>query len=277
MRLALGDWLPPALLRTARRIRHGRLAEFRVAGSYPSWEEAAEHASGYDSEVILERVRAAALRVKRGEAKFERDGVCFQREEFRWEVLACLMLGAAAAGGRLNLLDFGGALGGFYVQHKRILAALPALRWGVVEQPQYVECGRAEFADARLAFHASVEECARAMPIDVALLSGSLQYLEKPWDVLARIAQARPSYIVLDRTTFREGTQDVVVVQVVPETVFPAKLPMWVFSEQSFEPRVRALGYAPVACFSCPERSPGIAFKGIFYRLVGPVHELPAV
>src|SRR6187402_2999804 len=65
------------------------------SGDYPRWADAVADASGYDAAAILERVRAAALAVKRGEAAYERDSVLFDRIEHAWPLLASLMWVAA--------------------------------------------------------------------------------------------------------------------------------------------------------------------------------------
>jgi putative methyltransferase (TIGR04325 family) len=265
MRKAIENWMPPALVEAARRIRGAR-GGFSVRGDYASWNDATRDSSGYGSEEILQRVRRAALQVQRGEARFERDGICFHHEEYRWEVLACLMLGAAACGGRLNVLDFGGALGGFYRQHEEFLGGLPG-RWGIVEQRHYVECGRKEFQGGALEFHSTIEECAEEMPVDLALLSSVLQYVEDPVHVLTKLEEVGVRFIVIDRTTFREAPDDLITVQVVPDSIFPATMPMRVFSETRFESLMDRLGYSRITRFSCPENDLGeIRFSGSMYR-----------
>ena len=44
-------------------------------GDFPSWEEARKQSTSYDSDVIFERVRDAALKVKNGEAVYEGNSV----------------------------------------------------------------------------------------------------------------------------------------------------------------------------------------------------------
>jgi hypothetical protein len=42
-----------------------------------SWEKAQKKCSGYDNSIIVNKVKDAVLKVKSGEAKFERDSVLF--------------------------------------------------------------------------------------------------------------------------------------------------------------------------------------------------------
>lgn len=46
-------------------------------GNYPTWNDAQKECSGYENKVILEVVKNAILKVKNGEAVYERDSVLF--------------------------------------------------------------------------------------------------------------------------------------------------------------------------------------------------------
>jgi putative methyltransferase (TIGR04325 family) len=258
-------WLPPAMAAWARRLRRG---QNRFVGDFATWGEAAAQSTGYDAEAVFQRVYDAALRVKRGEAVFERDSVCFYHEEYRWEALACLLLAAAKSGGELGVLDFGGSLGSFYFQHRPLLGRLKALRWGIVEQQRYVECGRREFEDGSLKFHESIGECVQNMRPNVILLSSVLQYLEKPHDILAELASHDVSYIVVDRTPFRDGEKDSLLIQQVAKSIYPASYPMWAFSTPRFEQAMRASGYRRMADWPSPEGQVGnLRFQGALYGM----------
>ena len=45
----------------------GRRKEIQFTGDYVSWKEALRASDGYDAGVILEKTRAAALKVKQGD------------------------------------------------------------------------------------------------------------------------------------------------------------------------------------------------------------------
>ncbi len=214
----------------------------QFSGDYPSWQAALNAAGGYDTPAILARVRAAALKVKRGEAVFERDSVCFDHEEYRWPTLACLLRVAAENGGKLRVLDFGGSLGSFYFQHRKQFQSLNEVRWAVVEQAHYVACGQSEFQGDVLQFYETVEECQAEGAVDVVLCSSVLEYLEKPYDVLADLAHSGVPYILLDRTPFIAGEKDQLTVQHVPPSIYSASYPAWFFSGQHFLDEVRQLG-----------------------------------
>ena len=95
------DWLPPAI---ARLIVRGQAPQqdggLRFEGDFATWEEAKAQCTGYDAKDILAKVLAATLKVKCGEAAFERDSVLFDEVEYAWPMLAGLMWAAARNGGR---------------------------------------------------------------------------------------------------------------------------------------------------------------------------------
>jgi len=250
--------LPPVVLsayHTWRRIG--------FLGNYFSWQAALDAAGGYDAPEIFDRVREAALKVKNGDAVFERDSVCFDHEEYRWPALACLLRIAAENGGKLRVLDFGGALGSFYYQHKKHFQHLKQVRWAVVEQLHYVACGRQDFQDDILQFYETVDDCLAEGTIDVVFCSSVLEYLETPFDMLALFADSDVPYILLDRTPFIEGEQDRLTVQHVPPSIYLASYPAWFFSGLKFDRALRKLGLYRVVEFD-GEDDVGIGvFKGM--------------
>ncbi len=47
------------------------------SGDYPSWQAALQKCNGYNANNILLKVKDATLKVKKGEAVYERDSVIF--------------------------------------------------------------------------------------------------------------------------------------------------------------------------------------------------------
>lgn len=220
--------LPPALARKATGLLYG------WHGNYPSWEAASRRSTGYDSDAILEKVTRATLAVRSGDAAYDRDAVAFDRPEYAWPVLAGLLWIAHRSGGRLDVVDIGGALGSLYFQHRRFLAPLRHVRWNVVEQPRFAEQGDRLFASPQLGFYSSLEACLATQPAETVLLSGVLQYIERPWDLLDRVAAAGFRYVLVDRTPLIEGP-DRITVQRVHPSIYPASYPCWFFHRRKFE------------------------------------------
>jgi putative methyltransferase (TIGR04325 family) len=202
-------------------------------GNYSSWSEAEKHCTGYESPVILEKVKASALKVRDGLAAYERDSVIYNEIQYSFPVLSGLMWIAAQNKGKLFVLDFGGSLGSTYYQNKRFLDALMDFHWCIVEQPHYVKAGRESFTSDKVTFYISMEECLKSREINVILLSSVLQYIEQPFLFLEKVISANVGYIIIDRTPFVRSN-DRLTVQTVHPAIYKAKYPCWFFNESKF-------------------------------------------
>ncbi len=266
------EFLPRPLVRALRSLGVARGARFSEA--YPSWEAAAEAAAGYGDPAILARVREAALAVKRGEAAFERDSVRFAKPDPDDPQLPPIRRAAEARGGKLEVLDFGGSLGSAYFRCRPHLDGV-ALRWRVVEQPSFAECGRAEFESDELRFYESVEAAAADATPDMALLSSVLQYLPHPDAVARRIAHAAPALIVLDRTPVHDRAEDAIVVQHVPPSIYRASYPFRIFGRDRlpalFGPAYAVTEWLPDTPFEALESQCGARYAGmVLERIAAP-------
>jgi putative methyltransferase (TIGR04325 family) len=227
---------PPVLIQLAKRLRCNRPVDnYGLSGDYHSWDEAMAASTGYTSEIILEKTKAALLKVKNGEAEYERDSVLFTKIQYSWPVLAGLMWVAARSGGRLNVLDFGGSLGTTYFQNRVFLSKLLEVRWNIVEQAGHVETGRRWFEDDSLHFYTGIADCQADTNPNVVLLSGVLQCLEHPYTVLDQILSLPCDKVIIDRTPFWDGPTDKLCVQRVPPSIYPASYPCYIFSMPCFQ------------------------------------------
>lgn len=225
----------PLFIHMAKRLCGNRPTNaYGLSGDYRSWDEAMAASTGYDSGIILEKTRTAILKVKNGEAAYERDSVLFDEIQYAWPLLAGLMWVAARCGGRLNVLDFGGSLGSTYFQNRAFLSVLPGVCWNIIEQSSHVGIGKAYFEDDYLRFYADIKDCLADTQPNVVLLSGVLQYIEYPYTILDQILEIPCDHIIIDRTPFWTGPTDRLCVQTVPPSIYPASYPIWIFSTQRF-------------------------------------------
>ena len=219
--------LPPALRRFLGGIYYG------WHGNYRSWADARARFSGYNSEAILKKVKDSAMKVKSGEAAYERDSYIFDEVQYSYPLLSALLFVAASGSGRLNIIDFGGSLGSSYFQNKIFLDKLSEVNWCVVEQPQFVEAGRESFEDNRLRFFYNITECTKEKQIDAILFSSVLQYLEKPFEEINKAINEGIKYIIIDRTPFVSGRERITVQRVNP-AIYKASYPCRFFNKSEF-------------------------------------------
>lgn len=196
-------------------------------GPHDDWRSAMAASEGYDAPAILAKALDATRAVVQGRASYERDTVVFTERSYSHPLLAWLLYAASRSDLRLRVVDFGGALGSSYFQHRSAFAHLAELKWCVVEQPHFVNAGRAEFENESLSFCDSLDEAIERVKPDVVLLSGVLQYLEYPHEDLASLLLKGAKFILIDKTTAQFEMADAPFVQHVPAWIYSASYPVW--------------------------------------------------
>ena len=169
--------------------------------------------------------------MKSGEAVYERDSVIFDKKEYSEELLIGLLNAAKENDYKLHVLDFGGSLGSTYYQNKDLLKHLKEFSWNIVEQEDFVKEGKNTFENDKLQFYYSIDECIKEKNINVLLLSNTLQYIEKPYELLNTILNYNFEYLIFETTAFIEGEVDIITKQIVPEGIYKASYPAWFFNE----------------------------------------------
>jgi putative methyltransferase (TIGR04325 family) len=203
-------------------------------GEYVTWEEAAMQCGGYSTAKIVKACKDALLKVKNGEAAYERDSVLFDEIQYSWVLLTGLQLAAARNNGCISVADFGGSLGSSYFQNRLFLARLKECKWNIIEQESFVKTGREYFADETLTFFEKIDDCVYDKHPNVLVLSGVAQYLKDPHDLLDQILRFNFDVIIIDRTAFIEGAKDLLTIQKVPNHIYTASYPSWFFSRDRF-------------------------------------------
>lgn len=234
------------------------------SGDFLTWEDAIKSSTGYDSPEILEKVRASLMKVKKGEAIYERDSILFEKVEYAWPLLANLLLIASVNKNYLNIIDFGGSLGTTYYQNIVYLKHLEYLKWNIVEQKHFVDCGKEYFEDLNLRFYYSIEECLAVEKPDVIILSGVLMYLQNPYELLKKIVNYNFQWVLIDRTYISNKDRDILKIQNVFPPYYKASYPMWFLNERKI-----------LSCFDKKYElisdfegfSTGEASKGFFFKL----------
>jgi len=203
-------------------------------GNYKTWNSAKAKSSGYDSIIILEKVKKAILQVKNREAIYERDSVLFDEIHYSIPLLNAFKSIAIENNQVLNVIDFGGSLGSSYYQNRDFLNDLKEINWNVVEQKHFVECGQQYIEEEQLKFFYSIEDAIFSNCTDLLLLSGVIQYMEEPYEFIKKCINYNFQYIIVDRTAFIKSSKDRITIQIVPETIYKASYPAWFFNEQKF-------------------------------------------
>lgn len=226
----LEDLLPSILVK-----RYFGLNKYlNFSHKYSSWQQAKRLNNGYDSDLVLCKVKESMLKVVNGQYAFARDSVLFDSIQYSFPVLAGLLRVALANSGELNVLDFGGSLGSSYYQCKSFLEGVNKLKWNIVEHPKFAACGKQYFENTELKFYQSIDECCRNSKPHVVLLSSVIQYIEKPYFLLEEIMKHNFEYLIFDRTSFLKKGPDRLAIQKVPKCIYEGNFPIWFFNYDSF-------------------------------------------
>jgi putative methyltransferase (TIGR04325 family) len=224
-------FIPPIFFGIFRKPKQSGII---YSGDFNNWDEASQISNGYNTDEIFSKVRDATLLVKRGKAEFERDSVLFDKIEYSLPIFSGILLAAAKNDGHLKVLDFGGALGSTYFQNRKFLKELKSVKWGIVEQPHFVECGKELFQDNQLFFFNNIEECVNEFSPNLVILGSVLQYIENSTVLLNQIHKINFSALVIDRIPISQYENDKISIQYVPKEIYKANYPIWIFSKELF-------------------------------------------
>lgn len=207
-----------------------QLSPYGWFGDYKDWNDVP---GGYAADQILETTKTSLLKIKNGEAVYERDSVLFDKKIYPYAVISAMLYIAAKNDNHLNVVDFGGSLGSTWYQIRDFIPEQIRVNWNIVEQEAYINCGKTHFEDHVLKFHPTIEESNAAVKSNVLLLSSVIQYLEKPYEFLAGLAKFDFDYIIFDRTAFmRDNRPDRLTLQIVPPEIYEAQYPSWFLNEE---------------------------------------------
>jgi putative methyltransferase (TIGR04325 family) len=205
--------------------------QYGFFGNYKTWEDAEKECTGYGANNILEKVKNSLLQVKSGLAVYERDSVLINEIQYSWHLLSCFLKAAVENENRLHILDFGGSLGSSFFQNKPFLPPLKEFSWNIVEQAHFVDCGRKHFQDETLHFYPDILSCSKEHKCNVLLLSGVLQYLKNPYELIEQFKKLKCTYVIIDRTPFTSDNSDRISVQKVPPEIYQASYVHRFFNE----------------------------------------------
>jgi putative methyltransferase (TIGR04325 family) len=205
---------------------------------YSDWQTAEKQCDGYMNNSILDSIVTASRAVNNGKALYERDGVMFQDFGENAHLVSALKH-VAKAEGQFQVLDFGGSLGSIYRQHRWFLSDFKEFIWCVVEQKYFAETGKRMFENNKLKFETNISDAFKQYHPNIAVLSSSLQRLERPFDVLEDIGQLDVPYLFVDRMPVIESNENRIIRSVFPAKSCKTSYPSWLFSEAGFKKKLQ--------------------------------------
>ena len=213
------DLVPPLLTRAFRRsVRRDDLSVRRdgpgLYGDFPDWASALAASKPYETDLAV--YGQITDTVRQGEAGSGRNLM---------PILAGIVM--ALDGARTRVLDFGGNLGVVYFDVTHVLPDRIS-EWRVVDCEEVASYGNANYADDKLAFFTSMEAASRDFTPNMVLCSHTLQYLENPYDTLAKLSALKPAVIVLHELPVAEHER--FMIQRLPEGLGGTERPIQILS-----------------------------------------------
>ena len=204
--------------------------EVRYIGDYNSWDAASSECKGYDDAAIIDKVISSTKKVLAGDAVWERDGWLFYEQEYVYHICAAILKCAVQNNNQgVRILDIGGSLGSTYFQNRKYLPDVKNLEYIVAEQARFADYGGKNLEDGTLRFIDSTESFDLYGKIDIVLMSGSLQYIAQYNEIIYKVIEAKPRYVILDRILVSDRQR--VCKEIVPEAIYKGSYPIMIFCE----------------------------------------------
>ena len=242
-------------------------------GAYKSFQEAQDKCKGYDEDHILNRIRETTRQVKNKEIAYERDGIAYDEVQMNFPMLKSILYVASKNNNELTVIDFGGSLGTAYYQNYPYLKHLKKLNWCIIEQPKYVEAGKAEFENEHVKFYDSIADCLAEHTPDLFIICSALQYMEQPYELLEEVKKIRAPYLLLDYVGYNDRDTDRITVQNVPPVFYgiEASYPCHFFSKTKIDIALRDVYTKQYEFISAHEKYyiqlKPFRYEGSFYEL----------
>jgi len=200
------------------------------SGAFSSFDDAAASSKGYNDFAVanaaarrLSEMKTSAPAVEI-DARFQQvhSAICVAIDRMRKQAL--------------SVLDIGGGNGNYFFRLRPLFSSV-TVGWHVVETSSMVAAVQS-VAGPEVTFSTAIPD---GRVFDVALISGTLQYLSEPYAVLAGAARAAP-WLILTRLPIHDGPHDRFLVQTVPADIHEGSMPITIFSAVKIEAAIRAVG-----------------------------------
>jgi putative methyltransferase (TIGR04325 family) len=233
---------------------------------FTNWQTAEKQCDSYDNEAVLKTFANAALAVGRGDAIYDLDGKTFRRFSENAHLVAALRH-VSAAEGQFNVLDFGGALGNIYRQHRWFLSNFNDFIWCVVDKEGFVETGRRLFTSHKLKFETTIPQAVKSYKPNIAVMSNTLQRMERPFDLLNELVEADIPYLFIDRTPVITSLDNRITCSTYPAVSAETAFPSWHFSEEAFKAALQKK-YRIITEFNADDKNLNTRHMGFFCQKI---------
>ena len=177
-------------------------------GNYENWDKALAATKTYQDKKTLNRINNAAIFADKNSLYF-RDGKIFNNYFYSSDVNLCLFLCNffCSSKKKIRILDYGGGLGNVYSQFYKLLISSRLdkkfkFNWDIVEQKNISDFGKKLLKKKNLNFYSIDNFDLKNHEYDIIILSATLEFIEKPYEILDNLKETNFKFLLIDRTPF---------------------------------------------------------------------------
>ena len=132
-----------------------------------------------------------------------------------------------------------GSLGSTYFKMRDIFDQKYKNTWNIIEQTSFVNAGKKIFKEKNLNFYENLKDI-KNKKIDIIILSGSLQYIEKPIQILEKMFKLKPEIIIIERLPILKKLNKI---EIYTQKSGSNSYPCWFFSPTALNPLFKKNNY----------------------------------
>jgi putative methyltransferase (TIGR04325 family) len=212
------------------KINYFLKRKIEISGDYNSFNEAAKNCIGYDNELIIEKKIASFLEILKGNAAYEQDTKLYFKEKYDYDLIKYLESIQKTKKKNISVLDFGGSFGSIYFKNYKKFKNLYV--WDIIEQKKIVDYFKKNEFKIDINFFEDLIEYNKSP--DIAIFSGSVQYLPNPFEVLQQLIDRNVRNFLFLKTSFHYKKENNFRIQKIPKNIYDATYPITIFSYQKF-------------------------------------------
>jgi putative methyltransferase (TIGR04325 family) len=206
-------------------------------GTYDNWDKALARTKTYQDKEVLVRIKKAAFFANKNSLYF-RDGKVFSNyfysSDVNFALLLCKLLYSSKK--KFKILDYGGGLGNLYNQFYKLLISSKfhkkfKFSWDIIEQKDISDYGKELLNKKNLNFYNVSDFDFKKHEYDIIIISGALEFLKYPYQVLENLKKTNFKFLVVDRTPFlhKDNKKDYLTILKAGHG-FNDNYPCWIFS-----------------------------------------------
>jgi putative methyltransferase (TIGR04325 family) len=229
---------------------------------FTNWQNAEKACDSYYDDVVLKTFTDAALAIGNGDGVYDRDGRVHSNFSENVHLVAALRH-VSSTKGQFKVLDFGGALGNMYRQHRWFLSNFNDFTWCVVDQERFVETGKRLFTSNKLKFEPTISQAVVSYKPNIAVMSNILQRVEHPFDIVNELAALDIPYLFIDRMPVITSKNNLITCGKLPAVSNEKCFPEWHFSETAFKQALQTK-YRIINEFDADSKAENVRNMGFF-------------